>query len=204
MRQSHWHQQGHVVCRFVQIFREFSKFHAHEFRAYHWGVDVEILQIDGAVVCTLCGDNTVEMNLDCNHVDHGGIAIPRIGDVIAADGEARAIGIGLLRRIVDAHLPLCDVFALVHWDVVLSNEDNCVGALANAWSALGKRTKFVHVGLAPEFFVLGVDKKVAHFHEGASVGVEDGIENFLRELPTRSLMHGEWAASDVVVNMDAR
>jgi hypothetical protein len=44
---------------------------------------------------------------------------------------------------------------------------------------------------------------VVHFHEGASVGVEDGIENFARELPTRSLMHCEWAAGDVVVNMDA-
>jgi hypothetical protein len=44
---------------------------------------------------------------------------------------------------------------------------------------------------------------VVHFHEGASVGVEDGIENFFRELLTRSLMHREWAASDVVVNMNA-
>jgi hypothetical protein len=85
----------------------------------------------------------------------------------------------------------------------LSNEGNHVGVLANAWDALSKATQFDHVGLAPEFFVLGVDKKVAHFHEGASVGVEDGIENFLRELPTRSLMGRESAAGDVVVNMDA-
>jgi hypothetical protein len=35
--------------------------------------------------------------------------------------------------------------------------------------------------LAPEFFVLGVDKKVAHFHEGVGVGVEDSMENFSRE-----------------------
>ena len=95
----------------MQIFREFSKFHAHEFRAYHWGVDVEILQIDGAVVCTLCGDNTVEMNLDCDQVDGGGTAIIGIGDAIAADGEASAIGIGLLRTIVDAYAPVCDVFS---------------------------------------------------------------------------------------------
>ncbi len=85
----------------------------------------------------------------------------------------------------------------------MSNEDNRVGALANAWDALGKATDFDCVGLAPEFFVHGVDKKVVHFHEGASVGVEDSIENFLRELPTRSLMHREWVASDVIVHMDA-
>jgi hypothetical protein len=85
----------------------------------------------------------------------------------------------------------------------LSNEDNRVGALANAWDALGKATEFNCVGLAPEFFVLGVDEKVAHFHEGTSVGVEDGIESFLRESPTRSLMHHELAAGDVAVDMDA-
>ncbi len=43
-----------------------------------------------------------------------------------------------------------------------------------------------------------------HFREGASVSVEDRVENFARELPMRGLMRHEWAASDVVVNMDAR
>jgi hypothetical protein len=131
------------------------------------------------------------MNLDCDHVDGGGAAIPRIGDAIAADGEASAIGIGLLRTIVDAHASICDIFVSVDWDKVLSYEDNHVGALANTWDALGKATEFECVGLAPEFFVLGVDKKVAHFHEGASVRVEEGIENFLRKLSTGSLMRRE-------------
>jgi hypothetical protein len=183
---------------------EFGEFHVHEFRAYHWSVEVEILQINGAVVCTLCGDDAVEMNLDCDHINNGGTAIPGIGDAIAADSEASAIGISLLRTIVDAHVPVCDVFVLVNWDVDSSNEDDCVGALAKALDTLGKATKFDHVGLSPEFFVLGVDEKVAHFHEGSSVGVEDNIENFARELPTRGLMHREWVARDVVVNMDAR
>jgi hypothetical protein len=44
---------------------------------------------------------------------------------------------------------------------------------------------------------------MVHFHEGAGVGVENGIENFPRELPTRCLFCREWAAGDVVVNMDA-
>jgi hypothetical protein len=105
--------------------------------------------------------------------------------------------------IVDAHVPVCEVFVSVDWDVVSSNEDNCVSTLANAWDALGKVTKFDCAGLAPEFFVLGVDEKVAHFHEGASVGVEDGAENFAKESPTRGLMCREWVAGDVVVNIDA-
>ncbi len=150
----------------------------HEFWACHRGVEVEILQINGAVGCTLCEDNAVEVNFDCDHVNGGGTTIPGVGDAIVANGEASAIGIGLLRTIVDAHATLHDIFASIDQDVVLSNEDYHVGAFANAGDALGKATKFDHVGLAPEFFVLRVDKKVAHFHEGAGVGVEDGIENF--------------------------
>ncbi len=130
-----------------------------------------------------CGDDTVEVNFD-RDVNSGGTAISRVDDAIATNGEASAIGIGLLRTIVDAHASVCDVFLLVDWDIVLSDEDYCVGAFANAGDALGKKTKFNCVGFAPEFFVLRVDEKVAHFHEGAGVGVEDGIENFPRELPT--------------------
>ncbi len=176
----------------------------HEFTAYHRGVEVEILQIDGAVACSLCGDIAVEMNLDCDHVNGGGTAIPWIDDTIASNSEASAIGIGLLRTIVDTHALVCDVFVLVNLDIISSNEENCVGALANAWDALGKATELNRVELAPEFFVLGVDKKVVHFHEGASVSVEDAIKNFARELPMRGMMRCKRAAGDVVVNMDAR
>ncbi len=100
----------------------------------------------------------------------------------------------LLRTIVEAHASICDVFASVDWDVVWSHEDDRVGAVANAGDTLGKATKFDCVGLAPEFFVLGVD---------AGVGVEVGIENLPWESPTRSLICCEWAAGDVIVNLDA-
>jgi hypothetical protein len=66
--------------------------------------------------------------------------ISGIGDAIATYSEASAIGISLLRMIVDAHASVCDVFASVNRDVVLSDEDNHVGAFANAGDALGKAT----------------------------------------------------------------
>ncbi len=143
------------------------------------------------------------MNFDRDHGNGGGTPIPGIDDAIAANGKASAIGISPLRTTVDAHASICDVFALVDWDVVLSDEDNRVGAVANAGDALGKATKFNCVGFAPEFFALGVDKKGVHFHEGAGAGVEDGIENFPWKSPTRSLVCREWVAGGVVVNMDA-
>jgi hypothetical protein len=82
------------------------------------------------------------MNLDCDHVDGGVTTISGIGDAIAADHEASAIWIGLFRTIVDAHAPVCDVFASVDQDVVSSNEDNHVGAHANARGYGGKMTIF--------------------------------------------------------------
>ncbi len=90
----------------------------HEFRACHQGVEVEIFQINGAVACTLSEEDAVEMNFDRDHVNGGGTAIPGIGDAITTNGEASAIGIGLLRMIVDAHASVRDVFALVDRDVV--------------------------------------------------------------------------------------
>ncbi len=104
------------------------------------------------------------MNFDRDHVNGGATTIPGIGDVIAANGKASAIGIGLLRTIVDTHVSVHDVFASVDRDAIASDEDGHIGAIANTGDALGKATKFDYVGLAPEFFILEVDKKVAHFH----------------------------------------
>jgi hypothetical protein len=134
-----------------------------EFWACHWGVEVEILQINGAVACTFCGVDAVEVNFDRDHVNGGCTAVPGVGDAIAVNGEASAIGVGLLRAIVDAHASICDIFLSIDWDIVSSDEDYCVVACANARDALGQATKFDCVGLAPEFFVLGVDEKVVHF-----------------------------------------
>ncbi len=42
------------VIEFDKIGREVTEFHAHVFQLVHGCVEVEILQIDGAVVCVLC------------------------------------------------------------------------------------------------------------------------------------------------------
>ncbi len=45
---------GPPIVEFDEIEREVTEFHAHEFRAVYGRVEVEILQINGAVVCVLC------------------------------------------------------------------------------------------------------------------------------------------------------
>ncbi len=42
------------VLEFDEIGREVAEFHAHEFQLVHGCVEVEILQINGAVACVLC------------------------------------------------------------------------------------------------------------------------------------------------------
>ncbi len=42
------------VVGFDKIGWEVADFHAHFFWLVHWGVEVEILQVKGAIVCVLC------------------------------------------------------------------------------------------------------------------------------------------------------
>ncbi len=42
------------VVGFDKIGREVTDFHVHVFRSVHWGVEVEILQVDGAIAWVLC------------------------------------------------------------------------------------------------------------------------------------------------------
>ena len=112
-------------------------------------------------------------------MDLDSATIAGVGDMIATNGESSVVRDSLFGSLIDADVAICNIFALLEWDIILSSENNCVGAIACTWDALGKATKFGCVGLAPQFLVLGVDEKVAHFHVHASVIVEDSIENFL-------------------------
>ncbi len=42
------------VVGFDKIGREVTDVHVHVFRLVHWGVEVEILQVNGAIACILC------------------------------------------------------------------------------------------------------------------------------------------------------
>ena len=54
--------------------------------------EVEIFEVNGAVACTLGRDDTVEVELDRDHVNSG--RSPVSGDIesVTADGELQAIG----------------------------------------------------------------------------------------------------------------
>jgi hypothetical protein len=144
------------------------------------------------------------MNFDSDHVDGRGATVAGIGDGVSSDCESRAIGISFLGLIVYAHTSVRDILSSLEWYIVLSDEYNCVGACALAGDALGKAAEFCCVGLAPKIFVFGVDEEVAHFHECACFGIEDGIENLAREVALRCLLGRECLARDLIVGVETR
>ncbi len=46
--------QSDEVVGFDKIRREVADFHLHVFWLVHWGVEVEILQVNGAIRCVIC------------------------------------------------------------------------------------------------------------------------------------------------------
>jgi hypothetical protein len=46
--------QVNEVVGFDKIGREVADFYVHVFRLVHWGVEVEIFQVNGAITCILC------------------------------------------------------------------------------------------------------------------------------------------------------
>ncbi len=95
---------------------------------------------------------------------------------LPGDHEAPAIGVVLLRAIVDADTAVGSVLLPVNGDVAVLDEDNGVGAFADTRDALVKPGKFSGVQFAPKFLILRVGEKVSHIHELFGVLVEDCIE----------------------------
>jgi hypothetical protein len=88
-------------------------------------------------------------------------------------------------------------------DLIALDEDNCVGAFADARDALQQTGKFLGVQFTPEFFVLGVDEEVPHFHELAGGFVEDVLEHVGGELLACRAKWCDDVACDVAMCVDA-
>ncbi len=62
-------------------------------------------------------------------------------------------------------------------NVFTVDENDSVGTFADSRHAMSKTPKFLCVGFAPQFLVLGVHKEVPHFHEMARGFVKDSMEH---------------------------
>ncbi len=92
-----------------ELFREVLDLHAHVLRTCHWCHEVDIFEVNGAVACTLCQDNAVEVELYRYHINGGRTTVPGVVDFVAANGEACAIGVILFRVTVYTDATIGDV-----------------------------------------------------------------------------------------------
>ncbi len=76
-----------------EFFRNVCHFNADIFRARHWSIEVEILEVDGAETCAWARKNAVKKQLDKFKGCGVGSHVTREADAIAADGDAGNIRI---------------------------------------------------------------------------------------------------------------
>jgi hypothetical protein len=128
----------------------------------HWCHEVEIFEVNGAVVCTLGQDDTVEVEFDRDHVNSGCTTVSGEVDSFAADGEARAIRVIFLGVIVYTDAPICDILEPGKWDFIACNEHDSIDAFAYTGNTLGQAAEFSGIRFYPKFLVLWFDQKVPH------------------------------------------
>ena len=126
-----------------ELFRKVLDLHAHVFWACHWCHEVEIFEVNGAVACTLGQDDAVEVKLYRDHVNSGRSAVSGDVESVAANGESRASWVGLFGTIVCTDASICDVLEAVQRNFIACDENDGVGAFADAGNAWARRPSSV-------------------------------------------------------------
>jgi hypothetical protein len=85
-------------------------FNADIFRVGHWGIKVEVFEVDGAKMCTWAREQAVEKQLDKFKGCGVGSHITQEADGIATDGDGGVIGIILFRLRFTYHHGVADFF----------------------------------------------------------------------------------------------
>ncbi len=89
------------------------------------------------------------MELDSDRVNGRCAAVARVVEEIATHGDLCAVGVLLLRAIVDTDTRVRDVAFAIWWNVFAADRNDGVGTFADSGHALSKMPKFFCVGFAP-------------------------------------------------------
>jgi hypothetical protein len=116
----------------IVFFNEFcqnvSNFSADIFGVWHWSIEVEVLEVDGAEPCTWARKHAVEKKLDkfegCSVDSH----VAREADAIAADCYAGAIRIIFFRTHFAYHHGVADFLLFMERDVKVVHKEEGVSA----------------------------------------------------------------------------
>ncbi len=105
-----------------------SNFNADVFGVWHWSIEVEVLEVNGAESCTWVRKHAVEKKLDKFKGCGVGSHVAREADVIAADCYAGVIRIIFFRTHFAYHHGVADFLLFMARDVVVVDKEEAVSA----------------------------------------------------------------------------
>ena len=121
-----------VPTRKLVFFNKFGQdvcdFDADILRIGHWGIEVEVLEVNGAEACTFAREHTVEEQLEefeggCVRAD-----ISWVKNATAPDGDAGMIGIVFFRTNFTNYHGVADFLLFVGGNIVIVDEKESVSA----------------------------------------------------------------------------
>jgi hypothetical protein len=119
------------TCKLV-FFHEFSgdirDFDPDVLRVGHWGIEVEVLEVDGAEAHAFAREHNVEQQLEEFKGSGVGTDISWVTDAIATNGDAGTIRIIFIRMHFTNYYGVADILSFVEWDVMIINEKEFVSA----------------------------------------------------------------------------
>jgi len=122
-----------AVCTCKLVFlnefrRDVCDFNADIFRIEHWGIKVEVLEVDGAEAHAFVREHTVEEQLEEFEGGRVSADISRVTNTTAPDGDAGTIGIVFFRTNFTNYHGVADFLLFVGGNIVIVDEKESVSA----------------------------------------------------------------------------
>ncbi len=164
-----------------EFFWDVGGLDANVFWFWHRGVQIEVLEVNGAEPCTLSGEDTVEEKLDKFKQGRVGANIARITDSVTANGDLGSVRVILLRSNFTDNHGVADFLALVGQDGLVVDEEEGVGTRYPLlhWrragtNALAELAQLVSIGGIPSCFVTWVTTKLGMFKKFTCRRIRNG------------------------------
>ena len=103
-------------------------FDADILRIGHWGIKIEVLEVDGAEACAFAREHTVEEQLEEFEGRRVSADISRVTNTTATNGDAGTIGIVFFRAHFTHYHGVADFLSFMGRNVVKVNEKEGVSA----------------------------------------------------------------------------
>ncbi len=115
-------------------------FDADILRIGHWGIQEEVLEVDGAESCAIAREDTVEQQLEKFKGRDVGADISRVTNTTASNGDAGTIRIVFIRLHFTHYHGVADFLSFVSGDVMIVDDKEGVSASNSFGGGGGSRT----------------------------------------------------------------